>query len=190
MDLKKLFSTIAALLFSFRAFWEEYFSGERSGNQWNVLKDYSAPLIAMVQLLKFPIIGVPRQAMIVAIATFLVDIAALYLISGGMVRFVDTEGRRETEERVTALAGFSLTPVWLAEPFCFIDGWNWLFASLALGYAFLICRSGFLLLAERYLQPAPSRPAMRNSALLFVTVCAALFLVERAILRLFNGLPI
>lgn len=191
MDLKKLFATIEAVLFSYRSFWDGHFTTSKTGTPGgNVLKDYSVPVIAMVQLVKFPVIGIPRQAMIVAIATFLVDIAALYLITGGMARFIDAEGQSQTEERMTSLAGFSLTPVWLAEPFYFIDGWNWLLAALAICYALLICRSGFLILGERYLQPATARPVMRNSALLFVTVCAALFLVERGILRLFNELPI
>lgn len=180
---------MAAILFSFRQFWEEFFSQSSDVPQGNVLKDYSVPVIAMMQLVKFPLIGVPRLAMIVAIATFLVDVAALYLVAGGLSGFIDNgRNRSQPPEEATALAGFSLTPVWLVEPFFFIEGWNWLFAALSICYAFLICRSGLVVLAGRTMRPG--RSAMRNSALLLVTVSTAVFFVERALLRLFNGLPI
>jgi len=141
-----------------------------------------------VQLVKFPVIGVPRQAMITAIASFLADVAAIYLLAGGAMRLFDRERRNDLEESVTALTGFALTPVWLAEPLCFIEGWNWLFAAAAIVYAVLLWRCGFLLLFAAEAQPGGS--ALRNSSMLLVAVSAAVFLLEKGMLRLFNGFPV
>jgi len=181
MSIKKLFSTIIALLFSHRQFWEDYRSG-KAGVVDNVLKDYAVPVIALVQLVKFPLIGIPRQAMIIAIATFLVDVAALYLITGGIMRFFDGTPQNRQEQMITAVIGFSLTPVWLAEPFYFLGSWSWVFASAAILFSLFISANGFSLLFDRI-----NQSAMRNSALLLVTVCVAVFVVERGMLRLFNG---
>jgi len=181
MSIKKLFSTIIALLFSHRQFWEDYRSG-KAGVVDNVLKDYAVPVIALVQLVKFPLIGIPRQAMIIAIATFLVDVAALYLITGGIMRFFEGERQNRQEQIITAVIGFSLTPVWLAEPFYFLGNWSWVFASAAILFSLFISNNGFSLLFDR-----TNQSAMRNSALLLVTVCLAVFVVERGMLRLFNG---
>ncbi len=173
-----------ALLFSHRQFWEDYRSG-KAGVVENVLKDYAVPVIALVQLVKFPLIGVPRQAMIIAIATFLVDVAALYLITGGIMRFFEGERQKRQnrqEQMITAVIGFSLTPVWLAEPFYFLESWSWVFASAAILFSLFISGNGFSLLFDRI-----NQSAMRNSALLLVTVCLAVFVVERGMLRLFNG---
>ncbi|MCF8383618.1 MAG: hypothetical protein K9G39_08535 [Chlorobium sp.] len=187
MDVKKLFLTIWAVLFSCRKFWTDFRAGA-PGIGANVLKEYSVPVIAMVQLVKFPVIGTPRQAMITAIASFLADMAAIYLLAGGTMRLLDRENRNDIEESVTALTGFSLTPLWLVEPLCFIDGWNWLFSAAAIVYAMLLWRCGFFLLLERKAPPAGS--ALRNSSILLVAVSAAVFLLEKGMFRLFKGFPV
>ncbi len=187
MDVKRLFLTIRAVLFSCRKFWTDFRAGS-PGIGANVLKEYSVPVIAMVQLVKFPVIGVPRHAMITAIASFLADMAAIYLLAGGTMRLFDRERNSDVEESVTALTGFSLTPLWLAEPLFFIDGWNWLFAALAIVYATLLWRCGFLLLLER--KTPSSGSALRNSSILLVAVSVAVFLLEKGMLRLFKGFPV
>ncbi len=188
MDVRKLFLTIRVVLFSCRKFWAD-FRASGSGSGANVLREYSVPVIAMVQLVKFPVIGVPRQAMITAIASFLADMAAVYLLAGGTMRLLDRENRNDIEEGVTALTGFSLTPVWLAEPLFFIDGWNWFFAAAAIVYAMVIWRCGFLLLLDRKSSPSGGG-ALRNSLFLLAAVSVAVFLLEKGMLRLFNGFPV
>lgn len=104
------------------------------------------------------------------------------------MRLLDRENRNDIEEGVTALTGFSLTPVWLAEPFFFIDGWNWFFAAAAIVYAMVIWRCGFLLLLDR--KSPPGGGALRNSLILLAAVSVAVFLLEKGMLRLFNGFPV
>lgn len=187
MELKKLFFTIAAVLFSRRKFWQEFFSSG-TDSESNIPKDYVLPVIAMVQLVKFPLIGTPRLAMITALLTFMLDIAALYLVSGGMLRLFDGSRSGVTDTAAAALAGFSLTPVLLAEPFYLLGGWSWLIAAAATGYAVIILHEGMSRLFKRDLSPL--RPPVRNPALLLVGVSTALFIVERGFLRTLNTLPV
>jgi len=187
MEVKKLFFTIAAILFSRRKFWQDFFSAVTSSEK-NLQKDYALPVIAMVQLVKFPLIGTPRLAMYTALATFMLDIAALYLVTGGMLRLFDSGRAGASDTDATALAVFSLTPVWLVEPFYFLGGWSWLFAAVAAVYAVVILIDGLNVFFER--NPPPVRSPLANASLLLVGVCIALFIVERGIIRLIDTLHV
>lgn len=187
MSVKKLFATIAGLLFSFRTFWEHYFEDTSDLSGENVLNDYSLPVIAMAQLLKFPAVGQPRRAMMIAIVSFLINIVILFLIAGGLTCFVDTERCGCPEERVAALAGFALTPVWFMGPLYCIDGWSWLAAIVSIAYASLIFRSGVVLLVDRYLEPLRAGRVLRNVTLFFVAICVVQFLVERGVFHVFDS---
>jgi hypothetical protein len=187
MDLKNFFLTILAILFTPRRFWQEYsFRTPESGE--NLQKDYALPVIAMVQLMKFPIIGTPRLAMFNALATVVLDIAALYLITGVMLRLLERERIVLPETAATALAAFSLTPIWLAEPFYFLGGFSWLIAAVATGWAIRILGEGMRFLFERH--PLSANPPQRNAALLIAVVSAAIFLVQRSFHRLIDTIPV
>ena len=81
MGVKELFSAIVTLLFHYRKFWRDL-KDVAVDDEFMALRDYAVPVIALVQLAKFPLIGQPRQAMMFSIADFLIDIAALYLMMG------------------------------------------------------------------------------------------------------------
>jgi hypothetical protein len=187
MDIKKLFFSIAAVLFSRRKFWQDYFSAGSSAEK-NLQKDYVLPVIAMVQLVKFPLVGTPRLAMYTALATFMLDIAALYLVTGGMLRLLDSGRASASDTDAAALAAFSLTPLWLVEPFYFLGAWSWLFAVVAAVYAVVILIDGMNELFER--NPPPVRAPIANASLLLVGVSIALFIVERGIIRLIDTLHV
>jgi len=59
MGVKELFSAIFSLLFQYRKFWKNLKEGA-TGDEFNVLRDYAVPVIALVQIAKFPLIGLPR----------------------------------------------------------------------------------------------------------------------------------
>ncbi|MBM3423603.1 MAG: hypothetical protein FJY09_10245 [Chlorobi bacterium] len=187
MDIKRLFLSIAAVLFSRRKFLQDFFSA-RSSAELNLQKDYALPVIAMVQLVKFPLVGTPRLAMYTALATFMLDIAALYLVTGGMIRLLGSGQAAASDTDAAALAAFSLTPLWLVEPFYYFGGWSWLFASVAAVYAVVILIDGINELFKR--NPPPVRVPHANASLLLVVVSIALFVVERGIIRLIDTLHV
>jgi hypothetical protein len=183
MGLKELFSAIFTLLFQYRKFWRDL-KEAASDDELNVLRDYAVPVIALVQLAKFPLIGLPRQAMIFAIANFLIDVAALYLLMGGAAYLL----ARERSERITAgmvtVFCYSMTPVWISELFYFTGIWSWLFAFLALGYTLVIAKNGLAVMLDA--DSGVTGSTLRNTALFVVTVNTSVFLLIRAVMRLFN----
>jgi hypothetical protein len=142
MGLKWIFTTMVSVLFRPDSFWKEY--RERM-QEANAMRDYAAPVIAIVQLCKLPFIGVPRMAMLLSIISFTVDVAVLYLLSGAIVSIAGSAERPEAiQNDVMMVLCYSLTPVWLAEPFLFTGSWRWLFMAVALVHTLFISRLGIL----------------------------------------------
>lgn len=128
MTLKNLFSAFAAVMVTPGVFWAERGNGRY--RDMDAIREYALPLIALAQLLKFPIIGVPRPAMFYALFCFIVDVAVLLMLSG-------IGSKRRTEQ---GLAAFMLTPFWVAEPFYLFTGSGWIFALFAVCYVLLLQR--------------------------------------------------
>ena len=183
MSVSELFSAIFRLLFQNSSLWHDLEKGSE-GDEFSVLREYAIPVIAIVQLVKFPLIGVPRAAMIVAIVNFLVDIAALYLMTGGAAYLLAQERTESIKARTLTVFCYSMTPVWLFELFYFTGFPSWIFAVLALSYTLFIGRNGFKLLFD--LDKPFSASALRNTALFVVVVNMVAFLLISSIMRLFN----
>ena len=183
MGVKELFSAIFTLLFQYRKFWRDRKEGI-SDEELNVLRDYSVPVIALVQIGKFPLIGLPRQAMIFGIANFLIDVAALYLMMGGAAYLLSRERSEHIKAGILTVFCYSMTPVWIFELFYFTGSWSWLFAFFALSYALIIGRNGLAVMLDfDSVIPAAS---LRYAAFFVVTVNTSVFLLIRAVMRLFN----
>ncbi len=183
MGIKELFVAIVTLLFRNRTLWRTL-KEELPGKEFNVLREYAVPVIALVQLAKFPMIGVPQPAMFFAITNFLMDIAVLYLVAGGVGYLTAREQSESSKAMVLKVVCYSMTPVWLVELFYFTGIQSWLFALLALSYALVIGKNGLTILLD--LEPTLSRPVLRNSAFFVVLVNIVAFLLISAAMRLFN----
>jgi len=182
MSVTELFSAIFRLLFQNGRFWHDVEKGGER-DEFSVLREYAVPVIAMVQLVKFPLIGVPRAAMIVAILNFLIDITALYFMTGGAAYLLAQERTESIKARTLTVFCYSMTPVWLFELFYFTGFPGWLFAILALSYTLFIGRNGIKLL---FLDRPFSTSALRNTALFVVVVNMVAFLLISSTMRLFN----
>jgi len=183
MGVKQIFSAIFAVLFRFPGFWRDMKEGIPD-EDFNVIREYAVPVIALVQIAKFPLIGVPRPAMFFAIANFLIDIAALYLLIGGASYLLDRDRPERIQAGTLTILCYSMTPVWLCELFYFTGNWSMLIAFLALSYTLVISRSGMTVLLD--LDSGVSGASLRNAALFLVTVNSAVFLLLRAVMRLFK----
>ncbi len=183
MGVKELFVAIATLLFRNRTLWRDLKEGT-PGKEFNVLREYAVPVIALVQLAKFPLIGVPQPAMFFAIINFLVDIAVLYLMTGGVVYLVARERSESVKAMMLNVVCYSMTPVWLFELFYFTGRWSWLFALTAISYSLVIGKNGLTCILD--LEPAASRPVLRNTVFFVVMVNIVAFLLLNAAMRLFN----
>jgi hypothetical protein len=181
MSLKTLFLTVFSLLFTPGKFWREL---KETNPSINALKDYAVPLIAVAQLVKFPLIGVPRTAMMFSLISFIVDISALYLLAGAVVYLLDRDYPEALQQRVMTVLCYSLTPVWLFEPFCFTGRWSWYYAAFALTWALFIGKSGFSLMLHE--ENAHREGATPKAALLIILVNIASFMVLRGFIRFFN----
>ena len=183
MGVKELFSAIVTLLFHYRKFWRDL-KDVAVDDEFMVLRDYAVPVIALVQLAKFPLIGQPRQAMMFSIADFLIDIAALYLMMGGAAYILVRERSESIKAGILTVFCYSMTPVWLAELLYFTGSWSWLFAFLALSYTLVIGKNGLAVMLE--LDSDVTGSALRNTAFFVITVNTSVFLLIRAVMRLFN----
>lgn len=183
MGVKELFSAMFTLLFRNSALWRDLKKGEFA-DESTVLREYAVPVIALVQLVKFPLIGVPRMAMIFTIATFLIDVAALYFMTGGAVHFLAQKQTESVKTKILTVFSYSMTPVWLFELFYFTAPWSWLFATLALGYTLVIATNGLKLLLD--LDATPFASGLRNTALFVAMVNTVAFLLISSLIRMFN----
>ncbi|NTU53011.1 MAG: hypothetical protein HGA97_04760 [Chlorobiaceae bacterium] len=139
MGLKWLFTIFISVLLHPEAFWE---NARKRFRRVNALRDYAAPVIAMVQLFKLPFIGSPRAAMLITIISFVIDVAILYLLAGAAFSGVSTERTERVQNDIMTVLCFSMTPLWLAEPFYFIKLLKWIVVAAALVYTLLISRLG------------------------------------------------
>ncbi|NTV03064.1 MAG: hypothetical protein HGB04_09875 [Chlorobiaceae bacterium] len=183
MGLKWLFTKMFAVLFHPESFWKEG-AGRREGV--NAMKDYAAPVIAMVQLVKLPLVGVPKPAMIMAIVSFIVDVSVLYLLSGAIASIAGPDRKASLQDDILAMLCYALTPVWLAEPFYFADAWRWLFLVGALVHAFLILKPG--LHATLDMETVQVEALTGKSALLTCGASLASFMALTGLIRIFTSL--
>ncbi|NTV97839.1 MAG: hypothetical protein HGA70_01575 [Chlorobiaceae bacterium] len=183
MTPRELFSRIIAVLFRYPAFW----SGMKENppaDETVLLRDYAVPVIALVQLVKFPLIGVPRTAMFYTLANFLIDVGALYIIAGAASYIVEHDSSKCSPQKTLAVFCFSMTPVWISELFYFAGPWSWLAAAIGIIYALVINRHGLIVFLG--LDQGVSGAALRNIILLQLLTGGAVFLLIRAVMRLFN----
>ena len=183
MGIKELFSTIFSVLFRYRKFWLDL-KDATQGEEFNVLRDYAVPVIAIVQLVKFPLIGMPRPAMFFAIANFLIDVAALYLMMGGAAYLLYRDRSEHIHSGMLTVFCYSMTPVWLFELLYFTGSWSWFFAFFALIYTLVIARNGLAVMLD--FEGDLASPALRHTAIFVVIVNTSVFLLVRAVMRLFN----
>jgi len=183
MGLKWLFMTMVSVLVHPDMFWKEQ---AEHGDEVNPMKDYAAPIIATVQLIKLPLVGVPRSAMIMAIVSFIIDVAVLYVLAGAISRLAGLNGADSVQDRVLTLLCYSLTPLWLAEPFYFAGEIRWLVAAGALLHALFIMRPGLLSLIDR--ETIPVEPIAVKTALFTVAATVASFTAMTGLIRIFTSL--
>lgn len=182
MGVKWLFRRLFSVLVHPVLFWKEVRDGEAGVN---AMKEYALPVIAMVQLCKFPVIGVPRTAMILTLVSFAVDVSVLYLVAGVLTRMIGTRSRATVSDRVMTVLSYALTPLWIVEPLFFtgrITGM--LFAAAALVYAVMIIRAGLAAMFDDMGKNIDGLHA--KSALVLVMASSASFLVMRGLIRLFT----
>lgn len=183
MGVNELFSAMFSIMFRNSTIWRAIKRGELSGES-GVLREYAVPVIALVQLIKFPLIGVPRSAMIFAIATFLIDVAALYLMTGGAIYLLAQPRTESFKSKVLTAFSYSMTPVWLFELFYFTGPLRWFLAAFALAYTLVIGRNGLKFLFDH--DETFTVSALRNTGFLVVMVNTAAFLLISSLIRLFN----
>ena len=182
MGLKWLFMTMYSVLVHPEAFWKEQ---RESPHEVNAMKDYAAPVIAIAQLCKIPLIGVPRSAMIVAMVNFTVDVAVLYLLSGAIVSLVGRNRTESFQDEVVTMFSYALTPVWLVEPFYFLGSWRWLFFAVALLHSIFISRYGLQSMLGR---EVPNLGVLCGKSALIVAVTAmTAFMVNSGLIRFFTS---
>jgi hypothetical protein len=182
MGVKWLFAAIFSVLFRPDAFWRE--ARERL-RELNAMKEYAAPVIVIVQFVKLPFIGAPRMAMLLAVIGFTVDVAVLWLLSGALVSLAGSARSESIRQEIMTLLCFSLTPVWLVEPFGFAGAWRWLVMAAALVHALFIARIGMqtLLVSENLEIDA----FFRKSAVLIATATMIAFLLQSGLIRFFTS---
>ena len=183
MGLKWLFAMMFTVLVRPEAFWKEL-RGQRE--EVNAMKDYAAPVIAMVQLVKLPLVGVPRSAMIMAIVSFIVDVSVLYLLSGAIATIAGRNRKASLQDDILTMLCYALTPIWLAEPFYFADLWRWVFLVGALVHTVLILKPG--LHATLDMETSQVDALMGKSALLTFTATLASFTAMTGLIRIFTSL--
>ncbi len=183
MGLKWLFSTMFAVLAHPEAFWKEGLA-RREGV--NAMRDYAAPVIAMVQLAKLPLVGVPKPAMILAIVSFILDVAVLYLLAGAIASAAGSDRKTSLQEEILATLCYALTPVWLAELFYFAETWRWLFLVGALLHAFLILKPGLHAMLD--LEGPQADTLTGKSALLTSGASLASFMAMTGLIRIFTSI--
>jgi hypothetical protein len=182
MGLKRLFMTMFSVLFRPETFWKEIREHRR---EVNAMKDYAAPVIAMVQLCKIPFIGVPRMAMFAAIISFIVDVAVLYLLSGAIFSILGRDQPESVQHDVMTMLSYSLTPIWLAEPFYFLGPWRWVFLAAALLHTLFISRFGLQAMFDK---EVPHIDALSGKSTMLVALATMTsFMLMSGIMRFFTS---
>ncbi|NTW54814.1 MAG: hypothetical protein HGB15_08685 [Chlorobaculum sp.] len=181
MGVKWLFTAMVAVLFRPEAFWKDAHERLR---EVNAMKEYAAPIIAIAQFCKLPFFAVPRMAMLMAIIGFTVDVAVLWLLSGAMTALAGRRSESIQRDAVTVLC-YSLTPMWLVEPFGLAGTWRWIVMAAALIYSLFIARLGMLTMIGHEIPEI--EPFFGKSALLITTAAIISFLLQGGLLRFFTS---
>lgn len=182
MGVKWLLAAMIAVLLRPDAFWRE--ARERL-REMNAMKEYAAPVIALVQFVKLPFIAVPRMAMLLAVIGFTVDVAVLWLLSGALVSLAGSGRSGSIRQEVMTVLCFSLTPAWLAEPFGFAGTWRWLVMAAALVHALFIARIGMQTMLASEIPEIEVFAG--KSALLIATAAMISFLLQSGLIRFFTS---
>jgi hypothetical protein len=183
MGLKWIFAAMFAVLFRPESFWQD--ARERF-REVNAMKDYAAPVIALLQFVKLPFIAVPRMAMLLAIIGFTVDVAVLYLLTGAMVSLAGAERPESVQHEIVTALSFSLTPMWLVEPFGFAGVWRWLVMAAALVYTLFISRAGLQAMLG---SAEPGVEAFSTKSAFLVAAAAMIsFLLQSGLIRFFTSI--
>jgi hypothetical protein len=182
MGLKWLFAALFSVLFRPEVFWRD--ARERF-REVNAMKEYAAPVIALAQFVKLPFIAVPRMAMLLAVIGFTVDVAVLWLLTGAMVSLAGAERPESIQHEVMTALCFSLTPMWLVEPFGFAGAWRWLVMAAAIVYTLFIARLGMQAML------GSGEPGVevfsRKSAFLLAMAAMISFLLQGGLIRFFTS---
>ncbi len=181
MGLKWLITTMFSVLFHPEAFWHD----REARHEVNAMRDYAAPLIAVVQFFKMPQVGVPRLAMIMAVVSFIIDVAVLYVLAGGIAALAGRHRRAEVQEGVLTMLCYVLTPLWLVEPFSFIAAWRWGFLALALLHAFVGLKAA---LPETFGAAMTAESLTWKADLMLAVAALASFVAMTGLMRIFTSL--
>ena len=183
MNAQEFFMAIVNILFRNVTLWcslKESIVGKES----DILRQYAAPVIVLVQLIKFVIIGQPRAAMLSGITSFLVDSAGLYLISGAVIALLGKDRSESFKGVVLTVICYAMTPIWLSELFSMTGVWSVLFFLVALSHTVVVSRNGLITMLD--LDALQYRSILRNITLLLVVVNSVAFSLLSASIRLFN----
>ena len=182
MGVKWLFAAIVAVLFRPDTFWRD---GRERLREVNAMKDFAAPVIALIQFCKLPFVAVPRMAMLLAIIGFTVDVAVLWLLSGAMAALASSKRTESLQQDVMAVLCYSLTPIWLVEPFGLAGAWRWIVMGAALLYSLFIARTGTITMLGNEIPEI--EPFFGKSALLVATAAIISFLLQGGLIRFFTS---
>jgi len=181
MTIRQILAVIAGLFSRPRQFWQEMMQPEVTGRN-DMFREYAVPVIAVMQLCKFPLIGEPRPAMLFALFSFVLDIAALYLLSGIFSSATSDAGSRSETAAGGRIPVFALTPFWFSEPFFFAGTWGGVAVTAAglLGMAFTAFGLGVLQEAGAGFSSL-KKVWLSGMLVLVIAVC---FLLQRAVIDL------
>jgi hypothetical protein len=182
MGLKWLVMTIFFVLFRPESFWK---NGRETLREVNAMRDYAAPVIALAQFCKLPFVAVPRMAMLLAVVSFIVDVAVLYLLSGAVGALAGQDSPESTQQDILTVLCYALTPVWLAEPFTFTGQWRWLVMAVAIFHALLSSRFGMQAMLE--IETSRLDALSWKSGILLATATMISFVLVSGLARFFTS---
>ncbi len=153
--MRQFFLTVRDVIFKPGEFWHDV-SAAGGRDSLDALRSYAVPLIALAQIAKFPVIGVPRTAMIYGIINFVLDVAVLYLLMGLYTAFLDETRGKDGATVAALIPCFSLTPFWVLEPLFLFDRLGLFFAGAGVLTALFIANAAFTVLYPHRL-PLPAK---------------------------------
>lgn len=177
MEIKAIAQAFMKALFRYPAMWRQLQNNPAS-TDGSMLRNYAVPIIALVQLLKFPLIGEPRPAMFLGIVSMLVDSAVLYVLAGGVLALLPISRTEEAKEQVMTVFCYALTPCWLAELAYGHGIWSILFALFAFVHALASSRQGLVSLLDLDVRIVSSK--LTRVALFMLLICCISFFILSA----------
>ena len=157
--MRQFFLTIRDVIFKPGKFWSDVSAGGGHGSL-DALRSYAVPLVALAQIAKFPIIGVPRTAMIYGIINFILDVAVLYLLMGLYTASLDEARGKDGATSAALIPCFSLTPFWILEPLFLFDRFGLFFAGAGVLCALFVANTAVAVLYPHRL-PLPAKVSYR-----------------------------